>query len=459
MKIKFSKIRRKKISFGKKNRAKSSIEGIWESTANILINKGLDYFRTLESKAPDFLGSGTIWLESIIGYFNSAISEFSKKISSGVAEYKKAVEKSFQKKRALTHLTMLKDESELIEPDQLEEIEDNKVIFVESKVPPKVILDGIHIPKYQASTKPSRFKIIEFNRNLNEEIDETAHALAKPYRDNFQHLEKPAFPEAILAENVTPNTFNILYYFKTISLLSYIIAVAIGIIIEAIIWNITGKNVMHLGDINSILLAFGTMVVVFTLVLLFFKKIELYIRTTARVPMILKMAVAVASIVILSFGVLSAFHTNKKEEIKKAERLTTQLSKKQYQAFLEPENQELKQEIADLQEQIKAIDQKPEPLLIEILRYVALSLFGMSLLLCSIILKIVIMLGGKVVYLRFMADKYSKQADILKRDYEVWYKKLEDAYVLRNELIYLVCKKHACEQLLLQDPDDKDFNL
>ena len=321
MKIRFSKIIRKKVSFGKKNRAKSSIEGIWESTANILINKGLDYFRTLESKAPDFSGSGTIWLESIIGYFNSAISEFSKKISSGVADYKEAVEKSFQKKRALTHLIMLKDESELIEPDQLEEIEDNKVIFVESKIPPKVILDGIHISKYKASEKPSRYKLIEFNRNLNEEIDETAHALAKPYRDNFQHLEKTALPEEILPENVTPNTFNILYYFKTLSLLSYSIAVGIGITVETIIWNITGRDVMHLGKVTSFTLAFGTIVIVFALVQLFFKKIELYIRTTARVPLIFKVVMTIASIVVLSFGVLSAYHTNKKEEIAKTERL------------------------------------------------------------------------------------------------------------------------------------------
>ena len=69
------------------------------------------------------------------------------------------------------------------------------------------------------------------------------------------------------------------------------------------------------------------------------------------------------------------------------------------------------------------------------------------------------MVGGKVVYLQFMADRYTKQAERLKRDYDVWYKKLEDAYVLRNELTHLVCKKHVCEQLLLQDPDDKDFNL
>ncbi len=459
MKSKFYSIGIRKTFFGKPKKARNAIEGILHTTSDTIFQKGKDFFNTLESKSLDLVSFRGVWLEKVIAHVNSAITDFQKQISASVAQYKKAVRKSYYKQRELYDLISLKDESELVEPDHLEEIQEDKVLFQESKIKPQSVPDEVYIRKYELSDKPNRFKPIEFNRHLNEEIDESAYELGKTFRTNFQHLEKTELPEPVVPEIFVPRTFNILNYFKTVSVVGYFISAFVGIFVEGLIWYLTGRNVMNLDSTSAIIIAFGPMVVVSALVLFCFKRIEVYLRTIAKIPTVFMITVAVTVLVVLSFGVLSAFHTDKKAETAQTERLAEELTQKQGELFLDDENTALKVEIAELQKEINERNSETKPWFIKLLSYIALSLFGICMLLCSLILKIVLIIAGKVVYLRYYAELYTSEVDRIVRDYPVWYQQLENAYILRNELVHLVCKKHICEQLLMQNPEDKEYNL
>ncbi len=459
MKNKFYSISKKRSLFGKPKKARNAIEGVLQSTADLIYQLGKDFFKNIESKSLDLVGIRAISLENVVSHFNSGIADFQKKISSGVATYKKAVRNAYYKQRELYDLISLKEESELLEPDNIEDLKEDVIQFKESKIRPESLPDEVYIKKYELSEKPNRFKPIEFQRHLNEEIDESAHELSFPFRANFQHLEKTSLPEPIIPELAVPKTFNILNYFKSFSLWSYIVSILVGIGAEALIWYITGKNVMQLDDVSSCIIAFAPMVIVFALTLVFYRRIALYVRTVASIPTSLIITICVAVFVVSVFGMLSAFHAGKKADIEYSEQLADQLNQKQNQLFIDPENEVLKNEITALQEEIKVINDTTEHSLITILRYVALSLFGVSLLLCSVVLKIVLLLGGKVISLRRKSENYAFEVDRIERDFKVWNQNLENAYVLRNELVHLVCKKQVCEQLLIQSPEDKEYNL
>ncbi len=459
MRFKVSRIGKRRMMFGKPKKARNAIASILQSTADLIYQKGKDFFKNIESKSLDLVGIRAISLENVVSHFNSGIADFQKKISSGVATYKKAVRNAYYKQRELYDLTALKEESELLEPNNIEDLKEDVIQFKESKITSVSLPDEVYIKKYELSDKPNRFRPIELQRHLNEEIDESAHELSLPFRANFQHLGKTSLPEPMVSELAVPKTFNILNYFKFFSLLSYVVSIFVGIVAEALIWYLTGKNVMQLDNVSSCIIAFAPMVIVFALTLVFYRRIALYVRTTANIPTSLLITICVAVFVVLVFGMLSAFHTGKKADIKHGEQLAGQLIQKQNQLFLDPENEILKKEITEIQGEIKVVNDTTEHSLITILRYVALSLFGISLLLCSVVLKIVLLLGGKVISLRIKSENYAFEVDRIERDYPVWNQNLENAYILRNELVHLVCKKHVCEQLLMQSPEDKEYNL
>jgi hypothetical protein len=75
------------------------------------------------------------------------------------------------------------------------------------------------------------------------------------------------------------------------------------------------------------------------------------------------------------------------------------------------------------------------------------------------VLKIMLMLAFKVVLYKRAMELADHKAEQIKLQYDNWCADLKSGYLLRNEIIHLICKKHACSELLSNNPQDKDYNL
>ncbi|WP_459211992.1 hypothetical protein [Aquimarina rhabdastrellae] len=444
--------------FSKRPKIQALLSSEWNSIVLLIIALSNSFLK-LTAQAPlNQKGFGLLILENVKASFDTGLANLKATMHSDILRFKELHHRIFKHQNELNDLLRLVRHSELTKADELYSKERARVSFIEDAISTSQLHDGISISAYGSWKEKSSFKDIEYYQRLNRDLDKEALFQSASVREKLKHSSLLKLPKVKIPPLDSPKAYNLLYWTSKAELKMAKMCAWVAKFAEGVVWYNAARFVMNLSKLESFLIALAVLAFVTLLCKKAMKVLLRYLRSTAKISKRLKSLIILIYLIVMVFGVLTAYTNLEHRDLIRMEQLLEEKNILQQQLFFEPDNVELQQQQIKLDNAIEAFDQSI-PLYVKVLYQIVFLFLGICFLSTSALLSAYVILGKKVIQLQNAIENDTAELNALITGFELHKEHYLKAYPLRHQLEYLIAKKHIVESLLNTNPKDMDYRL